>query len=73
VAWPTSKVAPQLNTDQRYGVDGVAMSPDGAWMFAMQDTGRMTALEVATRRVVEFDVFKPLAKAEGFIDTFAVG
>jgi hypothetical protein len=70
--WPGSKREPMIDTHEAFGVAGVAMSPDGSWLFAMQKSGRITAVEAATDRVVEFDVFKPLDDSENVIDAFAV-
>jgi hypothetical protein len=73
VSWPSSLLEPGLNTGEEFGVGGVALSPDGSWLFGVQTNGRVTAVERATGRTVEFDVIRPVDEAEGLVTAFAVG
>ena len=78
IEWPTSKLEPLVGNSYASGVKGVWPSPDGSWLFAIQETGRVTAYQVATGQVVEFDVVEPLTKPENpispqFLHAFALG
>ncbi len=73
IDWPTTRLQPRINTAEAFGVGGVVASPNGAWLFAVQTIGRVTAVERTTGRVVEFDVIKPVAKAEDLVTDFAIG
>lgn len=71
--WPSPVLEPGMNTGEEFGVGGVVLSPDGSWLFGVQTNGRVTAVERATGRAVEFDVIVPVDKAEGLVTAFAVG
>ncbi|MEO8696082.1 MAG: hypothetical protein ABI658_21370 [Acidimicrobiales bacterium] len=78
IKWPTAKLEPIVGNGYASGVKGVWPSPDGCWLFALQETGRVTAYQVATGQVVEFDVIEPLSNPENkiapaFLHAFAVG
>ena len=59
LTWPTAKFEPTVNGGYNRGV---VFSPDGSWLFALQPTGRITAVQWATSRTIEFDVVTPLTQ-----------
>ena len=66
LVWPTSR----SSTSDSIG--GIYFSPDGQWLFGLQDTGRVTAVHLDSSRSIEFDIVDPIAARQLFVSV-AVG
>lgn len=65
--------AVRLETDAQISAICGGGFEGGAWLFGVQTTGRVTAVERATGRVVELDVIRPVEDAQGLVTASTVG